>query len=158
MFNADAPAMLGAVLELVAATLANWGAARDHVTLDVRMPHFARIGEALGIELGWEPGSFTVAYRENRVSAAREIAQEDPLFAPLMVVATGGWSGTLGELLTGLNAAAPPMERGKTWPSSPRALGNALRRLSSPLAEAGLSLAGPRDSNGSNIYDLMVTG
>lgn len=60
-FRGDWPRLLGTVLDMLAAALRHWAEAGERATEDVRMRNYARIGEALGVELGWRPGAFTAA-------------------------------------------------------------------------------------------------
>jgi hypothetical protein len=153
------PALFGVVLDLVSATLRHWVVAGERVPIDadVRMRDYARIGEALAIELGWRPGDFTRLYAENQRGAAAEIAQNDTVYAPLCTVleAQGGeWSGQLQELLKLLSDALPAdtasqdLRRSKEWPKTPRALGGRLRRLTPALISAGVTVEEGGRSNG----------
>ena len=69
------------------------------------MKQYAKIGEALGVELGWEAGAFTRAYAENLETAARAIVENDSIFEPLLAFLddhSGEWEGTYGQLQNAL--------------------------------------------------------
>lgn len=159
------PWLFGVLLDLVSAALRNWEAAGARVPeeVDVRMADYARIGEAIGLELGWEAGSFTRLYAENQRTAAASIAQDDVVFAPLVSLldARGGeWSGTMKELLDSLANSLPDtpasqdLRRGKEWPKSPRALGGKLKRLAPALASAGIDVEEGRRSNQKLVWRI----
>jgi hypothetical protein len=161
------PALFGVVLDLVSATLRHWVAAGERVPVDadVRMRDYARIGEALAIELGWAPGEFTRLYAENQRSAAAEIAQNDTVYAPLCSVLEGRggeWSGQLQELLKLLSDALPvdvasqDLRRSKEWPKTPRALGARLRRLTPALISAGITVEEGGRSNGKIGWQIVT--
>jgi len=160
-FRADWPQHLGVVCDMLVLALRHWGEADALVTEDVRMKQYARIGEAVGIGLGWEPGAFTRAYAENLSSAASEIARNDPIFEPLLAVvaaAGGEWTGGLPELLGAINASAGLANtKGDDWPKSAKALGNKLTRLDSALRLAGIEVGEPMKSHGKRVRTIRGT-
>jgi hypothetical protein len=154
-FEEARPKLLGALLDLLAAALANYGQVSVPDDAEIRMPDFVRVGEAIGTELGWTPGAATDAYRENRATAAREIAELDPIFAPLedLLGWSSGdeWTGTAAELLkeiTQRQVALGGSTRDLGWPKNAKGMSNKLRRLRPALAKLGIEVGTPVRSNG----------
>jgi hypothetical protein len=141
-FRAEWPRHLGVVLDLLSAVLRHWEQAGALVTEDVRMKQYARIGEAIGIELGWQPGAFTAVYAANLSTAASDIAAGDVIFEPLNHVvaqASGSWTGTLNDLITAMRSQVVGTP-GEDWPKNARALSNRLTRLDSALRTVGIEV------------------
>jgi hypothetical protein len=55
-------------------------------------------------------------------------------------LADRGWTGTASELLTLLTDRVPELQRGRDWPSSPRALSCRLRRIAPDLRRLGVAM------------------
>jgi len=131
-FEHDRPAILGALLSALGGVMLHF-----HRTInprdvaDVRMEDFAKLGEALGITLSWQPGEFTHAYAESRKEAAAELGEQDAIFAPLEAAldeCSGVYEGPMKGLLALLDARAPEhVKRERAWPKSPRALSSYLQ-------------------------------
>jgi hypothetical protein len=136
-FNAARPRILGALLDALAAALAE----AANVTLDrmPRMADFAVYSVAVERGLHWPDGSFLDAYTGNRASA-RATSLEDSLLAPLIrqCVDEGGFTGTASELLAWLNERVDEQIRKRQeWPRQPNKLSGQLRRLMPDLRAAG---------------------
>lgn len=105
-----------------------------------RMADFARIGIAVEMTLGWEPGSFLRTYEANRDLASTAVADNDPLAHAVskLVQRTRKWQGTASALL---DALAPHRGRGVVdWPLTPRSLSVRLRSLAGGLQGAGTTI------------------
>jgi putative DNA primase/helicase len=140
-FDAERPVLLGALLDLLSATLARYDEAKVPDELDVRMADFAHVGEAVALAMGRCPGDFTRGYHASRTHAAREVAELDSL-TPLLDglldrQPAGEWIGGVSELLGLLETASLP---GKGWWSSPKALQVHLTRQGAPLKAAGIQI------------------
>jgi hypothetical protein len=154
-FEEARPKLLGSLLDLLSAAIANYGRVVVPEDSDIRMPDFVRVGEAIGLRLGWEAGALTQAYRENRAKAAQEIAELDPIFAPLEELLAWGanetWKGTAAELLTALTQETQKLggsTRDMGWPKNAKGMSNKLRRLRPALAKIGIEVGVPQRSNG----------
>jgi putative DNA primase/helicase len=168
-FKAEWPNLLGSVLDLLSSALRNWGEAGNRVNQDVRMGNFARIGEAIGIELGWAAASFTAAYAENLRNAATEISQMDPIFEPLNAVLAdhgGQWTGTMSELKVLLEAALFRVDAGqaeriirdkRNWPQNAKAVGSKLMRLAPALKHDCISVGETVRSNGRAVRTISLS-
>jgi hypothetical protein len=145
-FDTVRPRVLGALLDAVSTALAN----RDTVRLAraPRQADFARWVTAGEAGLDWPAGTFMHAYQENR-SDAHELALEaSPIAGPLrsLWAEVPTWEGTASELLDALAGRADEgIRRGRDWPSSPRALSGAVRRIAPNLRAIGLEVEFDRD-------------
>lgn len=138
-FESDWPRILGAVLDCVAAGLRY----QHEVTLErtPRMADFARFVTAAERANHWPAGLFMRAYAGNRQNAVEVLLDGDPIAGALRGL--GAWQGTAGELLERLNLAVPTKPR--SWPSGPRALANAIRRLTPALRRVGCRVTFARE-------------
>jgi hypothetical protein len=138
-FDAARGRIFGAVLEALAGALRELPAVRiDRLP---RMADFAAWGVALERALAWPTGSFLGAYERNREKSRALGMEASPLAGALLEVAAAQreWTGTAEELLDVLKAhVAPEVRRQREWPASPRALGNAIRRLAVDLRARGV--------------------
>jgi hypothetical protein len=134
-FEAVRGKLFGALLHAVSAAISNHNS--TVIEDKPRMADFARWVAAAEPELGWKPGEFLIAYRNNR-RRANELVLETPLVEAVRKVVLP-WKGTASELLKLLSAAVDEgVRKQKGWPSSGRILSNALRRLAPNLRQAGL--------------------
>jgi len=136
-FEAARPQLFGALLDAVSASI------RNHALIDLkdlpRMADFVRWVSAAESKLGWQPGTFVEAYRENR-KAANELPLENPVAEALRKIELP-WQGTATDLLKDLAiAASEEIARSKSWPSTGRTLSNLLRRLAPNLASVGIQV------------------
>ncbi len=155
-FEQDRPSILGALLDAVS------GALRSLATTTMnclpRMADFATWATAAEESLGWEPGAFMKAYAANQEEAndmalgASPIAEPLKEFVRLRTTLGKGWEGTATALLEALNGQGDDqVKRLKSWPSAPRGLSNALRRLAPCLRSSGIALTFSRTSRASRI-------
>lgn len=133
-FRAAHPAILGAVLDLTSAvlrTLPSISLARRP-----RMADYGRVLAAVDAILGT---SGLDRYMAQRGELQREAAEGDRIGAAVIafIESRTEWTGTATELLEAITPERPP----KDWPTTPRGLSGALRRVAQPLAAAGVRLA-----------------
>ncbi len=142
-FRADAPAILGGLLDAIVGGLAALPSVRPEEL--PRMADFACLGEAVGRGLGWPDGTFLGAYSENR-RASTVTSLEDSLIAALLFdKAEWGdlenWTCSASEMLRELGARVTPKVRASVrWPKSPRSLADELRRIGPQLRMRGISV------------------
>jgi hypothetical protein len=150
IFDEARPLLLGALCDAVAAALRN----RTAVTLGAlpRMADFAVWVTAAEPTLGWSRGRFLVAYIGNRAEAHDVALDASPVAGEVraLLAEYGNWMGTAGDLLRTLSDRADAaLLRQRTWPSTPRALAGALRRLASNLRAIGIAIEFSREPGGS---------
>jgi hypothetical protein len=146
-FEAARPRILGALLDIVATALRN----RPTVKLErlPRMADFALWATAAAPALGWKAETFRAAYAQNR-QAASDLALEASTVAAAVrkLIEREPWEGTAKELLDALSALLPEKDtKEKSWPRSPLALANALRRLAPNLRSAGITVTFVKTNN-----------
>jgi hypothetical protein len=140
-FNQRRPEILGAVLDAVASAIANQGQVRSGGY--ERMADFAKWVTAAERGLGWEPGSFAVAYAASREGAIELAVENDPVASAVRALANESetWEGTAGELLSELERfASPKVMESRAWPSAPNVLANRLRRAAPGLRQLGVNV------------------
>jgi hypothetical protein len=151
------PSILGALLDAVAMAMRKI----DSTTLDgyPRMADFAKWVAAASDKLGMTAEDFLTAYRGNRAEAP-ELALEASLITPyIKELAENGITGTTTALLGQLNDKAPEdVHRRKEWPTTGRALSNALRRLAPNLRAVGVDVTFDRSSKARTIILKTVVG
>lgn len=140
-FEEARPRILGALLDAVAAGLAN----QDSVRLSrmPRMADFATWVSACERGLGWPEGTFMSAYTASRESA-NEVAVEASVVAQALLGFMDGkttWEGTASELLDALaDVVGEKAQRRPDWPKGNNALSGKLRRVAPNLRETGLEI------------------
>jgi len=149
-FEAERPALLGALLDLVARALAR----EQHVRLTAypRMADFARWAVAA---LGDEEGAqFLDAYARNRREAGTTALDAAPLAQAVLDLldTVGSWRGTAQELLDELDARADEemrrkRERLRSWPKTARGLASELRRIAPVLRQRGVDVTFTREGH-----------
>jgi putative DNA primase/helicase len=139
-FEAKRPVILGALLDAVSAALRNLAA----VKLDraPRMADFAKWITAAEPGLGWEPGAFLTAYRENRRDVIESSFEAEPTAVAIAdyvsVDHPEGWTGTATELSSALNGRVTEgVRRSRIWPDTPQRLGNRIDRVAPLLRSKG---------------------
>ena len=134
--------VLGALLDAVSAALRN----RQSTELPgrPRMARFAGWVTAAEQELGWEPGTFMAAYMGNRADASGQAVEAAAIGPPILALmeSQGRWNGTASELLADLEAhhTDERTRARRDWPRSPKAMGNALRRIAPNLRAVGVQV------------------
>lgn len=161
-FNAERPALLGALLDLVSAGL------RALPTMNPpalpRMADFELWAAACETGAPWLAGDFQAAYAENRARAIDDVIENDRVASAvrLLVAERGVWTGTMAELLEDLGrVAGEGATHPKSWPQSPRGLTGRLARASTFLRTVGIEIdRGERasDRSRSRIVTLRRVG
>ena len=137
-FDADAPAIFGAILSALAACVATHE--RVHLDPMPRMADFARWAAAGMDSLGYSIADFLDAYQANQDAGLRLGLDSAPVGRALLgLMATSPrWEGTASELLEALAVVPGVDQRSKQWPRTARALSAALMRLGPALRSAGI--------------------
>ena len=142
-FRAEAPAILGALLDALAGGLRELPSVQP--TELPRMADFALLGEAIGRRLGWREGAFLAAYSENRRAAMFASLEDSAVAAALLSLAEWGrlenWTLSASDMLGELGREAGERVRASArWPKTPRSFADELRRLAPPLRTRGISV------------------
>jgi hypothetical protein len=145
-FEAERPALLGALLEAVSVALRRV----DQITLPriPRMADFAKFATAASPALGWSDDYFMSLYATNR-QQAHELALDASAVAGAIraLAERGEWSGTAAELLETLNGLVDDAtRRPRSWPATPRYLGGEVRRLTPNLRSIGVNVEFTREA------------
>jgi hypothetical protein len=156
-FDAAAPGILGALLNVLSAALANLPTARlpnDSATF--RMADFTLLAIAAEPALGWFAGSALAALRRNMRGAASMLADLDPVAIVLRQLIedepSRRFEGLVSRLYARLNEVADPeMKRAPGWPKGPPKLGEYLRRIAPPLRAVGISVSENRTGAGVKV-------
>jgi hypothetical protein len=152
-FEAEAPMILGALLDAVVGGLAQLPSVR--VEGLPRMADFAVWGEAVGRALGWGEGSFLASYNRNLGNVTESAAESSPVACAVRAFMADRelWKGLPGELLSELTAfVGESTARARDWPNGPRKLTNELSRQAPVLRRLGIQYdRGKRISGGKPI-------
>lgn len=139
-FNTIRPEILGALLDAVSGALRNWSTVKpDRLP---RMADFARWITAAEPALGWEPGTFTAAYSDNRERSVAAAIEGDPIAALCRELAEGeGWEGTMTEFskLTE-DRVSESARKSRAWPQTIQGMSARLTRIAPPLRQAGVEI------------------
>lgn len=155
-FDAARPALLGGLLDAVAAAIR--GAPGVRLAELPRMADFAIWTTAAAPALGWSANHFLATYAGNR-AAAHEVALESFSVAPLVreLAEAGPWEGTAAELLERLSTMATEQaKRQKTWPATARTLAGALRRAAPSLRRVGVNVEFSRAPGGARRRVIAI--
>lgn len=152
-FDRAAPAVLGALLDLLARVLT---ALPDvEVGQLPRMADFARFLSALDQVTGW---TTRATYEATFADVASQVIESDPFAAALVRVmeTRAEWTGTAGALLDHITPDKPP----RGWPRTPRAASGAVKRATPALATAGIAVTHTRDTSKARarLITLTATG
>lgn len=156
-FNTAAPGLLGALLDVLSAALANLPLAHlpeDSATF--RMADFALLAMAAEPALGWPSGTALGALRRNMRDAASMPADLDPVAIVIRKMIDDEPSMRFKGLVSGLyarlnNIAEPEMKRAPGWPKGPPKLGEHLRRIGPSLRSVGIAVSETRTGAGMRI-------
>jgi hypothetical protein len=136
-FEAQQPALLGALLDLFVKVLALLPSVTIEPEQRPRMADFAMLGEAVYRVHGHPPGAFLARYNDKRQDGVLRTIDASPVGLALTAYLADtphGFNGTLSDLLQRLDRYRP---QGELWPRSPKGLGDALRRLAPALRLIG---------------------
>lgn len=137
-FDAAAPAILGALLDAVSASLGGHRSVR--LRRLPRMADFAVWVTAAEGALAWAEGDFMAAYGRNRASA-HDLALDSASIVPPLHQLPATWVGSAGQLLEQLvSFAGERTTKRDDWPANPRALSGQLRRLAPDLRAVGIEV------------------
>lgn len=138
-----APGIFGALLDLLAVTLAALPSVSIPPAQRPRMADFAQLGEAMNRTMGGKEGEFLALYTNHRRDAIRRTVDSNPVSVACMAFVEKGnaYSGTVKGLLEKLSLISTSMERGDYWPKSPRGLGDSLRRVAPALRQIGIHVS-----------------
>jgi putative DNA primase/helicase len=157
-FEAKRPIILGALLDAVSGALRNL----DKVKLEraPRMADLAKWITAAEPSLGWEPGQFLSAYRDNRREVVEASFEADAVAIAIrdwiLAAHPDGWTGTPTELLAALNMTtlvSDGTRKSKLWPLSAQALGNRIERIAPLLRAKGFLI--DRRRTGERLIIIM---
>ncbi|MFZ5526413.1 MAG: PriCT-2 domain-containing protein [Pseudomonadota bacterium] len=80
-FNAQHPALVGALCTLLSAALKHWSAAGP---ADHRLVEFVTVGRGVYLAMGRSPDEFSKAFREHRRDTAAYLSEGDPMLRTLL--------------------------------------------------------------------------
>ena len=146
-YNAECPAILGALLDGVARGLATLPTLKP--TKLTRMADFETWVLACEPTF-WQPGTFRDAYSKSRWEAAEDAIDGDPLAEAVrtLLAGTPTWKGTATDLLAALLAIPAQMPgRSGGLPNTAASLGNVLRRAEPSLRKIGITVWRERKGN-----------
>ncbi len=140
-FDKACPQILGALLDAVALGLREL----PNTKLDKlpRMADFAFWATACEGAL-WDKGTFSRAYAENRDEAVDSVIESDSVGSAVrsLMANRTEWKGTASDLLGALSdKVGDKVCRAKTWPATPRALSNRVRRAATFLRKVGIDIS-----------------
>jgi len=152
----DQPRIFGALLDAVSSAMADVDSVQLAST--PRMADACRWITAAEDGLPWPAGRFVEAYRANHHDADIAAIESSIVGTPVVALVgacNGQWQGTAGELLTAIEAHTDEQtRRRKSWPGSPTAMGNGVRRIASSLRANGINVNFDRDSSGRRLLTL----
>lgn len=140
-FEAASPRLLGALLDCVAISLANWD--RVVITSNPRMADFARLATAAEPAFGVGWGTFHAAYNDNRMDANEVAIEAKPISRVLleMVEEYGDFAMTSQQLLQAIFDRVPEhLHTSHGVPKTPRALVAVLAMIAPNLGRKGVVL------------------
>jgi len=143
-FDDDKPAILGALLDLVAGGLRE--APNVQLTDRPRMADFAEWGvacEQAAPDVLFPVGTFAKAYARNRARAAHSVVEEDLVANAIqgLLAEQIEWCGNAGQLLKDLNKVADdPVKQNREWPKASNALSRRMFKASGALRKIGIQI------------------
>lgn len=149
-YRAAHPAMLGALLDLLATVLAG----RDNVRLRrmPRMADFARVLAAMDSAIGTNALEL---YEQQSSRVSLEVVESDAVGEALIrfMETRATWQGNMSELLAELEAPNDCRD----WPRNGRALSARLKRLSPALLQQGVKVTPPARNDRTRVYTISTT-
>ncbi len=140
-FRVAHPAILAAVLDLTVAVLRTMPSI--HLARRPRMADYGRVLATVDAILGT---TGLDRYMAQRGELQREAAEGDRIGSAVITWMEGRaeWTGTAAELLEAITPERCP----KDWPTTPRGLAGALRRVAQPLEAAGIRMTFSKAGHG----------
>lgn len=140
LFEQDAPAIMGGLLDLFGAMLAELPNVRIASVQLPRMADFAKLGEAMHRAMGGKVGEFLDRYIGHRKEAVQRTIETSPVASACIKYVGAGncFQGSFGQLLLALNQIAREQEKGDYWPRSGKGMGDAFRRVAPALRQLGI--------------------
>lgn len=138
------PAIFGGLLSLFSDSLAKLPLIAIAPNELPRMADFAKLGEAMSLALGNNPGIWLQKYHDHRKNAVRRTIDSSPVAVQCLRFIDLGHSfqGTVKELLEKLNdIRGTGLEEKDYWPRTPRGLGDVLRRIAPGMRLLGVHLS-----------------
>ncbi len=139
-FAKAAPRVFGALLDALSVALRRIPETRlENLP---RMADFATLAVAAESALGLEAGAVLRALDASRADARGAILDASPIAGPIRaLVETDPWEGTARELLDKLNERVPePDRKSRSWPKTPKALADQVRRIAPDLRAVGVNV------------------
>lgn len=141
-FEAAKPKLLGAMLDVLVATLRELSS----VLLDKkpRMADFAMLGTALEKVMSWEAGSFMADYLHQQSETRIAALEHSPIIMALIdYVEDEPYTGSFKKLHNILTTKQRTLDYGAlfAWPKSPKGLSEALKRQQPALGGLGIKVA-----------------
>jgi putative DNA primase/helicase len=144
-FEEARPRLLGALLTAVSAALRNMSSTK--LPRSGRMADFEKLVTAAESGLGWEPGRFQEAIRDNRQEISESAFEADSVAVSIAKVVRAeypdGLAKTATELLLLLNESdlvPDGVRKQRTWPATPQGLGNRIDRIAPLLKAQGFAV------------------
>jgi hypothetical protein len=145
-FERDKPAILGALLDIVALGLRELPDVKlSRYPRMADFAHFATACEKGATDVLWEVGLFADAFAKNRASAAESVIEEDLVANAIRVLMARRsdevWEGGAGELLKELtNLVEEKVHQNKHWPKATNALTRRMNKAAGVLRKIGIEI------------------
>lgn len=153
-FDQDAPAIFGALLDALSATMRVAVGRLPGTGTAFRMGDFADFLQNAEMSLGWSPGEGQATYRRTIADAAQKAVAQDPVAKGITIMMQGrsSWTGSTSELLLILQKAVECGDLEQV-PANAIALGKKYDRLKPVLAKIGLHIDRTENS-GASIWTI----
>lgn len=160
------PRILGALLDLIVATLAKLGEVREQADRgEIPLPRMADYGLIMAAldQVSGHSSSILTDYLSQRTELAEEVVESNQVASKLLTMmktktlvdGKAVWEGTAAELLDQLTAEMPGNIPDK-WPRTAGALSGRINRVASDLDKLGLDIARQK-SNGIKTLTMTYT-
>jgi hypothetical protein len=137
-FEAAAPGILGALLDLFARALAEL----PHVRLPAlpRMADFALFGAAIYRALGGAEAAFLVDYTASRRESILRTLDASPVAVAIQAFLAVRPAGIVAPVKEIMEAVSVHRPQGEAWPKSPKGFADAMRRAATALRTIGIGV------------------
>ena len=156
-FTHDYPRIMGGILDAVAAGLQLLPKI-DLPELE-RMADFTLWGEAVAQSVGWSPGTFVSAYRDNRRAVSVAALEESHLAEAIVSLNKyhGAFKGTMTQLLEALAGYTGSCRLTVPgWPKTANIAAAELRRIAPLLRMVGVSVTFERGRTGNRLISIVA--